>query len=72
MSHDHDHPHSQPPAPPVDSGAQALSAALHSSFGIVKFVMLVLFVVFLFFRLFHGGAAGEGDYFAIWQTQDGW
>jgi membrane protease subunit HflK len=53
MSNDHSH---QPSAPtPLDSGAQALAAALHSSFGIVKFVMVVLFVVFLFSGFFTVG-----------------
>jgi modulator of FtsH protease HflK len=36
-----------PPETPVDSGSQALSEALRSSFAIVKFVMLVLLLVFL-------------------------
>ena len=49
-----DHPDPQSPTP-LDSGAQALSAALHSSFGIVKFVMAVLFVVFLFSGFFTVG-----------------
>src|SRR5512135_2489902 len=35
------------PETPVDAGSQALSEALRSSFGIVKFVMLVLVCVFL-------------------------
>ncbi len=35
-----------PPETPVDAGSQALAEALHSSFAIVKFVMLVLLVVF--------------------------
>lgn len=35
------------PVTPVDSGSQALAEALRSSFGIVKFVMGVLFVLFL-------------------------
>lgn len=45
-------PQSPPPATPVDSGSQALAEALRSSFGIVKFVMLALFVVFLFSGFF--------------------
>lgn len=49
-----DHPDPQSPTP-LDSGSQALSAALHSSFGIVKFVMVVLFVVFLFSGFFTVG-----------------
>src|SRR5689334_19173553 len=32
---------------PLDSGSQALSEALRSSFALVKFVMLVLVLVFL-------------------------
>lgn len=43
------------PQPPVDSGSQALAAALHSSFGIVKVVMVVLLVVFLFSGFFTVG-----------------
>jgi membrane protease subunit HflK len=37
----------QPPETPLDAGSQALSEALRSSFGIVKFVMLILVLVFL-------------------------
>ncbi len=37
----------RPPETPIDAGSQALSEALRSSFGIVKFVMLVLVCVFL-------------------------
>ena len=63
MSHDHDHPHEHgpgsghdhphdhgtppPPETPMDPGAQALAAALKSSFGIVKVAMVVLVIVFL-------------------------
>ena len=44
---------SQPPAPtPVDTGSQALAEALRGSFAIVKFLMLVLVVVFLFSGFF--------------------
>ena len=62
-----------PPAQPLDPGAQALADALHSSFGIVKFVMAALFVVFLFsgfftvgprekaIKLRFGKPVGEGD-----------
>jgi modulator of FtsH protease HflK len=69
----HERPHSQPPTPPVDTGSQALAEALHSSFGIVKFVMGALFVVFLlsgFFtvepqekaiKLRFGKPQGEGE-----------
>ena len=53
-SHDpHDPPHRHDPAAetpagtPVDAGSQALAEALRSSFGIVKFVMIALVVVFL-------------------------
>lgn len=48
MSNDHAHPQPTPPASPVDSGSQALAEALRSSFAIVKLVMVVLLVVFLF------------------------
>jgi membrane protease subunit HflK len=50
---DHDHPHNglpepvPPPETPVDAGSQALSEALRSSFAIVKFVMVLLVLVFL-------------------------
>jgi membrane protease subunit HflK len=44
-----------PPPTPIDSGSQALADALHSSFGIVKFAMVVLFVVFLFSGFFTVG-----------------
>jgi hypothetical protein len=58
---------------PVDAGSQALAEALHSSFAIVKFVMLALVAVFLgsgFFtvgpqekaiKLRFGRPVGEGD-----------
>lgn len=58
---------------PVDSGAQALAEALHSSFAIVKVVMAILFVVFVFSGIFKvepqekaiklrfGKPVGEGD-----------
>ena len=36
-----------PPPRPVDAGSQALEEALHSSFAIVRFLMVVLVVVFL-------------------------
>jgi membrane protease subunit HflK len=55
--HPHDQPHDQPgpgapvppegPNTPIDSGSQALSEALRSSFVIVKFVMVLLLLVFL-------------------------
>jgi modulator of FtsH protease HflK len=41
------HPAPPPPETPLDAGSQALSEALRSSFGIVKFVMALLFCVFL-------------------------
>jgi modulator of FtsH protease HflK len=50
---DHDHPHNAQPEPappretPVDAGSQALAEALRSSFAIVKFVMVLLVLVFL-------------------------
>ena len=37
----------EPTVTPLDSGAQALSEALRSSFGLVKFVMFILVLVFL-------------------------
>ena len=51
MSHDHEHePTHEPPAPapvtPDDAGSQALAEALHSSFAIVKVVMLLMVVAF--------------------------
>ena len=71
---DHDHDHSHPaPETPMDSGSQALAEALHSSFTIVRFVMIALFVVFLgsgFFKvepdqraiiLRFGKPVGEGE-----------
>ena len=74
-SHDDpDHGHSHPaPETPTDSGSQALAEALHSSFAIVKVVMIALFVVFLgsgFFKvepdqraiiLRFGKPVGEGE-----------
>src|SRR5512133_2455706 len=48
-THLDDEPRAPLPAPetPVDAGSQALSEALRSSFGIVKFVMFLLVCVFL-------------------------
>ena len=58
---------------PVDSGAQALEEALHSSFAIVKWVMVILFGAFLVSGIFKvepqekaiklllGKPVGEGD-----------
>src|SRR5437588_153084 len=48
----------KPPLPPetgLDSGSQALSEALRSSFGIVKFVMVILAIAFLASGLFKVG-----------------
>jgi len=46
--HEHPHPHDEArePATPVDSGSQALAEALRSSFAILKFLMVILVVVF--------------------------
>jgi membrane protease subunit HflK len=44
--HGHDHEHATLETP-VEAGSQALAEALHSSFAIVKVVMVVLVVVFL-------------------------
>jgi membrane protease subunit HflK len=82
MSDDHDHSHhehaapgiSAPPEPtlPEDTGSQALSEALRSSFAIVKVLMVVLVIVFLgsglfqvrsqekAVRLHYGRPVGEG------------
>src|SRR5208282_1331587 len=51
MSHDHepDHTHEHPahaPVTPDDAGSQALAEALHSSFAIVKVVMLLMVLAF--------------------------
>jgi membrane protease subunit HflK len=51
MSHDHEpnHTHEHPaplPVTPDDAGSQALAEALHSSFAIVKVVMLLLVLAF--------------------------
>jgi membrane protease subunit HflK len=46
-SHTHKHPEAAPPQErPVDAGSQALAEALRSSFAIVKFVMVILLLVF--------------------------
>lgn len=58
-----DHPHPpdelfQPggaPETPLDAGSQALSEALRSSFGVVKFIMVLLLLVFLGSGLFTVG-----------------
>ena len=47
---EHLHPHpprERPPETPLDSGSQALTEALRSSFGIIKVVMIGLVLVFL-------------------------
>jgi modulator of FtsH protease HflK len=44
-----------PPETPVDAGSQALSEALHSSFGIIKFVMVALVLLFFGSGLFKVG-----------------
>jgi modulator of FtsH protease HflK len=53
---DHGHKHPAPAAPdlapPEDSGSQALSEALTSSFVIVRWAMAVLFVIFIFSGVF--------------------
>ena len=49
MSNDTKHP---PAVSPVDSGSQALAEALRSSFAIVKYLMVALFVLFLFSGMF--------------------
>src|SRR6266404_5407439 len=55
--HSHDSGPETPLSPetPVDAGAQALSEALRSSFGIVKFLMVVLAFVFLLSGFFTVG-----------------
>src|SRR4051794_349721 len=50
--HGHEHHHHDAPTPPMpelpeDTGSQALSEALRSSFAIVKVVMVILVLVFL-------------------------
>jgi membrane protease subunit HflK len=56
--HEHDH-HGHAPAPapvtPDDAGSQALAEALRSSFAIVKFIMLLLIVLFFVSGLFQVG-----------------
>ena len=52
MNNDREHPQ---PATPVDSGSQALSEALRSSFAVVKVVMAVLLAVFVFSGFFTVG-----------------
>jgi membrane protease subunit HflK len=57
MNDDHSHPHDDhghphPPEMPVDSGSQALTEALRSSFNIVRVVMFLLVVVFFVHGIF--------------------
>jgi membrane protease subunit HflK len=75
---DHPHSHEDPPAPvppdmPIDTGSQALSEALRSSFAIIRVVMVILVLVFIgsgFFTvktqerailLHFGKPVGEGE-----------
>lgn len=64
--HEHGHEHVTPGGPepspetPLDSGAQALSEALRSSFVIVKIVMVVLLIVFLGSGFFTVGPQERG------------
>ena len=56
--HDHAHgPSASAPAPmtPDDAGSQALAEALRSSFAIVKFIMLLLIVLFFVSGIFQVG-----------------
>jgi membrane protease subunit HflK len=49
MNHDHDHtpePPASAPVTPDDAGSQALAEALHSSFAIVKVVMVLMVLAF--------------------------
>jgi modulator of FtsH protease HflK len=58
MSDEHEHHHHESPhaAPETqDSGSQALAAAFHSSFAIVKFVMVLLVLAFLGSGIFQVG-----------------
>jgi len=57
--HSHSPATPEPPAPetPVDAGSQALAAALHSSFAIVKVLMVLMVVVFLASGFFQVGPA---------------
>ncbi len=54
--HDHAHePSASAPLTPDDAGSQALAEALRSSFAIVKFIMLLLIVLFFVSGLFQVG-----------------
>lgn len=46
-AHEHDAPKTPAPVLEDDSGSQALSEALRSSFGVVKIIMVVLVIVFI-------------------------
>ena len=48
------------PETPVDAGSQALAEALRSSFAIVRFVMIVLLLVFLASGFFQVGPQERG------------
>lgn len=53
MSESHEHhepsrPEPEPPVTPLDAGSRALEEALSSSFAIVRFVMAILVIVFIF------------------------
>ena len=52
----------------MDAGSQALAEALRSSFAIVKFVMVLLVLLFLASGFFTGRPAGKGDHSAVWQA----
>jgi modulator of FtsH protease HflK len=52
LSHRHPPVAPVPPETPMDPGSQALATALRSSFGIVKVVMVLLLLVFLFSGFF--------------------
>lgn len=49
-----------PPSTPVDTGSQALAEALHSSFAIVRFLMVVLVIVFFASSFFVIGPQERG------------
>ena len=75
MSHEHDHkfPPTGPPAPPPsleDTGSQALSEALRSSYVLLKILMGGLVLVFLFSGVRVIGPPGTRHCPAFWQT--GW
>ncbi len=51
-AHAHSHPGEQPPIPMEDAGAQALNDALGSSFKVIKLLMILLVVIFVFSGFF--------------------